>query len=74
MVISDEQLMKFQKIYKNYYGKEIDRDKAYGEGLKLISVLKLLCVSINEKDLPTIEDNQRTLLIEMLRQNKHLPI
>ena len=41
-MLSDEQITKFQMLYKKHFGKEISRDKAYEKGLRLIRLIRLI--------------------------------
>ena len=49
-MISDEQIKKFQTIYKNSLGKEISREEAYRQGVKLIRLFELIYKPISESD------------------------
>jgi hypothetical protein len=57
-MLSEDQIIKFQNIYKECFGKEISRKEALERGTDLISIIKLIYSPINEKkcpDLPRIE-------------------
>ncbi len=41
-MIPEEQLEKFQTLYKERFGKEISKEEAYEKGIKLIRVVELL--------------------------------
>ncbi len=47
-LLSEEQIKEFQGIYKNYYGKEISRDEAYEQGVKLIRLIQLIYKPMTE--------------------------
>ncbi len=47
-MISEEELIKFQELYKNRFNKEISRNKALESGLKLISLLQAILKPINK--------------------------
>jgi len=49
-MLSDEQITKFQALYKNRFGKEISRKDAYEQGAKLIRLVELIYKPITEKD------------------------
>ncbi len=49
-MLSDEQITKFQALYKNRFGKEISRKEAYEQGAKLIRLVELIYKPITEKD------------------------
>lgn len=40
-MLSDEQITKFQTLYKNHFGKEISREEAYEKGIKLIRLVEI---------------------------------
>ncbi len=55
-MLSDEQIIKYQKLYKNRFGKKISREKAYEQGVKLVRLVELVYKpTINNKDRPTQE-------------------
>jgi urease accessory protein UreF len=39
-MLSDEQIEKYRALYKNRFGKEISREEAYEQGIKLIRLVK----------------------------------
>lgn len=41
-MLPDEQITKFQKLYKNRFGKNISREEAYEKGVKLIRLVELI--------------------------------
>ena len=49
-MLSDEQITKFQALYKNRFGKEISREEAYEQGAKLIRLVELIYKPITEND------------------------
>lgn len=49
-MLSDEQITKFQALYKTRFGKEISRKEAYEQGAKLIRLVELIYKPITEKD------------------------
>ena len=40
MHIPDHMLEKFQKLWKDQFGEEISKEKAYAEGIKVITYVK----------------------------------
>ena len=40
-MLSDEQITKFQKLYKNRFGKDISREDALEQGIKLIRLIEI---------------------------------
>jgi len=49
-MLSDEQIVKFQTLYKNRFGKEISRKKAYEQGIKLIRLMRLIYKPMTKKE------------------------
>jgi len=49
-MLSDEQIIKFQTLYKNRFGKEISRAAACEKGIKLIRLIELICKPMTEKE------------------------
>jgi len=50
IMLTDEQVMKFQTIYKNRFGKEISREDALNGGIKLVRLMRLIYTPISEKE------------------------
>lgn len=40
--LSDEQIESYQRIFKEYYDKEISKQEALEQGLRLVNFMKLL--------------------------------
>ena len=59
MVISDEKIIEFQEICKEHFGKEISKEDAYENGVKLLRLISLLYKPINQS-----EQSQHTKLLE----------
>ncbi len=49
-MLSDEQITKFQMLYRNRFGKEISREEAIRQGVKLVRFVKLICSPINSSE------------------------
>ncbi|MEI8270292.1 MAG: hypothetical protein WCG45_02900 [bacterium] len=56
MTLSDEKVIEFQKIYKEHFGKEISKEDARENGIKLLELISIL---YRPKDL---EDSEITEL------------
>lgn len=41
-MLSDDQIKKFQRIYKGRFGKEISKEEAYEKGIKLLRLMSLI--------------------------------
>lgn len=41
-MLTEKQVLKFQRIYKERFGKEISKKEAYEQGIKLVSLLQII--------------------------------
>jgi hypothetical protein len=55
MVLSDEQLKKFQQLYKTHFNKEITSGEAYEKGIKLICLLRSIYKPMTEEEFIAIQ-------------------
>ena len=58
-MLSDEQISKFQKIYKTRFGKEISREEAYERGVKLMRLVKLVYKPMTEDEFKMVEKRRK---------------
>jgi len=58
-MLSDEQIKKFQKIYKKRFGKEINREEAYEKGVKLIRLVKLVYKPMTEEEYKMVKKRRK---------------
>ena len=58
-MLSDEQITKFQALYKNRFGKEISRAEAYEQGAKLIRLVELIYKPITEEDYSLLQKRRQ---------------
>ena len=49
-MLSDEQVLKFQMLYKKRFGKKIGREEAYEQGIKLIRLMELIYKPMTKKE------------------------
>lgn len=63
MVLSDEDIIKFQALYRSEFGTEISKEDAYEKGIKLLQLMSAVYK-------PMTEDEQRK--IQLHRQNTKL--
>jgi hypothetical protein len=56
-MLSDKQITKFQNIYKDYYGKEISREEAYEQGVKLLRLIELIYRPMTKKEYKELQKN-----------------
>jgi len=64
MVLSDEQIEQFRKLYFRRFGKEISKEDAYEQGIKLIAMLKLIYKPMPLQEYEAIQKRR----LEMLPQ------
>ena len=50
MRLSDEDIKKFREIYKEYFGKEINREKAVEDGYALVRLMQLIYKPVLKSD------------------------
>jgi urease accessory protein UreF len=58
-MLSDEQITKYQTLYKNRYGKEISREEAYEQGAKLIRLIELIYKPMTEAEYQQLQERRR---------------
>jgi hypothetical protein len=58
-MLSDEQIIKFQILYKNRFGKEISREEAYEKGVKLIRLIELVYKPMTEAEYQKLQERRR---------------
>ena len=55
MDLQDEDIAKYQQIYKEYYGKEISKEQAYEQGASLVRLMQLIYTPVKKADYDRIE-------------------
>jgi len=58
-MLSEEQITKFQKLYKNRFGVEISREEAYEKGVKLIRLVELIYKPITKDDYQKLQKRRK---------------
>ena len=58
-MLSDEQITKFQILYKNRFGKKISREAAYAKGAKLIRLVELIYKPMTEAEYLELHERRR---------------
>lgn len=53
-MLSDEQIIKFQEIYKKRFNREISREEAYEKGAKLVRLMQLIYKPMSIKEYETL--------------------
>jgi hypothetical protein len=62
MVLSDENIVKFQALYKEHFGKEIGKEDAYEQGMKLLRLTSLSYRPMTLTELEAVKARQAELL------------
>jgi hypothetical protein len=60
-MLSDEQITKFQTLYKNRFGKEISREEAYEQGVKLMRLVELIYKPMTETEYKKLQEHRREI-------------
>jgi len=58
-MLSDEQITKFQMLYKKHFGKEISREEALEKGIKLIRLVELIYKPMTEAEYQKLQERRR---------------
>ena len=58
-MLSDEQITKFQTLYKNRFGKEISREEAYEQGVKLIRLIELIYKPMTKEEYKMVQKRRK---------------
>lgn len=58
-MFSNEQIAKFQLLYKNRFGKEISQREAYEKGAKLVRLMKLIYRPMTEEEYKELSERRR---------------
>ena len=59
MVLSDEDIIKFQAIYRNRFGKEISKEDAYEKGIKLLRLMSIVYKPMTETEYQNLQVRRR---------------
>ncbi len=62
MVLSDEDIIKFQTIYKDQFGIEISKEDAYEKGIKLLQLMSAVYKPMTEKEHEFIQKHRKDTL------------
>ncbi len=58
-MLSEEQITKFQILYRNRFGKEISREEAYEKGSKLIRLVELIYKPMTKNDYKRLQKRRK---------------
>ena len=59
MVLDNEQITKFQTLYKSRFGKEISREEALEQGTKLFRLVELVYKPMTEDEFKMVEKRRK---------------
>lgn len=59
MALDNEQITKFQTLYKSRFGKEISREEAYEKGIKLMRLVELTYQPMTETEYQELQERRR---------------
>ena len=62
MVLLDEDILKFQALYKSEFGMEISREDAYEKGIKHVRLMSIVYQPMTEKEHEFIEKHRKDTL------------
>ena len=62
MVLSDEDIAKFQALYRSEFGMEISREDAYEKGIKLVQLMSAVYKPMTEKEYEQIQKHRKNTL------------
>ena len=62
MRLADEDIVSFQELYKEEFGKEISREEAYESGTKLLRLMSIVYKPMTEEEFAYIEEHRQATL------------
>ena len=58
-MLTDEQITRYQTLYKNRFGKSISREDAYENGVKLIRLIEKIYKPMTETEFLKLQERRR---------------
>jgi hypothetical protein len=68
MVLSDEDILKFQALYKGEFGMDISREDAYEKGIKLLGLMSAVYKPMTDEEYKFIQKHRKDTLL-LLKNN-----
>ena len=62
MVLSDADLERFRDIYREQFGKEISKEDAYEQGIKLLGLMTAVYRPMTQEDFDFIQERRKASL------------
>jgi len=60
MVLSDSDIIKFQKLFEKELGRKISKQEAYEQGIKLLILVKVIWKPMTQADWDRIQARRKT--------------
>ncbi len=70
MILSDEQITRFQTLYKIRFDKEISREDAREQGMKLVNLMRLIYRPMTVAEYRKLQKRRRELKKSALKARK----
>ena len=58
-MLTNQQVTRFQKLYKTRFNKKISREEAYKQGVKLIRLVELIYQPMTEAEYQQLQERRR---------------
>lgn len=58
-MLTEEQITKFQTLYRKRFGKEISREQALEKGIKLIRLIEIIYKPMTEAEFQQLQNRRR---------------
>ena len=58
-MLTENEVSKFQELYRKRFGKEISREEAYEQGAKLIRLVELIYKPMTEAEYQQLQERRR---------------
>lgn len=72
MQLSDEDIAKFQDLYRSKFGKEITKEDAYEQGIKLVRLMSIVYQPMTEKEFVRIQEHRKKTLPLLTKRIKNV--
>ncbi len=72
MVLTDEDINKFQLLYKSQFGADISKEDAYEQGVKLLRLMSIVYKPMTVEQYEAIQKRRRETLPDLLKSITNL--
>ncbi|PIP32327.1 hypothetical protein COV53_01700 [Candidatus Gottesmanbacteria bacterium CG11_big_fil_rev_8_21_14_0_20_37_11] len=59
MNLTDKQIARFQELYKTRFHKDLDREKAYDMGIKLVRMMQIVYKPMTVADFKQLQERRK---------------